>query len=167
PRTDPERIASALAAAPAGIAAVATVVTVEGGGHARVLRRGSGAFTCFPDDPATAGHDPVCADAGGLAWAEAWRTRSIPHPTRAGVVYMLAGGPELTSPASRLPCHEAASSPAPAAPHLMLVGLTALPEQPGASASAHPFVMGAGTPYAHLMVPVALPLDPTGGSSPS
>ncbi len=151
PQTN-DPIALATSAAPAGAASAASVATVAADGSVRQLRRGTNNFTCIPDNVKTPGSDPMCADANGMKWLVSWMSGGSP-PKAAGLIYMLSIGRVGTA---------AGQNKLPAAclrvgPHLMVVGapdlLTGYPTvSPGAKA---PFVMSAGTPYAHLIVPVS------------
>src|SRR4029079_10194283 len=65
-------LASAAAAAPEAIGSKATIVQAQADGAMKTLREGSNGWTCMPDNPQTPGHDPMCMDANGLKWAQAW-----------------------------------------------------------------------------------------------
>lgn len=154
---DAALIANATSAAPAAVSREATVVAFDDQGRERTLRRGSGEFTCFPDNPATPGDDPMCFDRHGLAWAHAWMMKQTPSPgAQVGLAYMLRG----SWAASNEDPHAAAPGPGgrwvETGPALMILNVRGLladyPRQPGDP--ARPFVMWPGTPYEHLMVPV-------------
>jgi hypothetical protein len=155
-KSDAALIADALSAAPAAVSRQATVIAFDEQGRERTLRRGSGEFTCFPDDPATPGDDPMCFDRSGLAWARAWMAKRDPPPGPVGVAYMLRGSwtasntdPHATAPRSGEQWVETG-------PALMVLNvrgqLADYPREP--SDPTRPFVMWPGTPYEHLMVPV-------------
>src|SRR5262245_37072502 len=72
PKTDKEKIANAMSAAPKAVAQAATIVEFDAQGKMKVLREGKGPFTCMPDDPNTPGNDPMCLDKAGMEWAHAW-----------------------------------------------------------------------------------------------
>jgi len=74
--TDP--IESATAAAPSSVSANATVIQAAADGSMKVLRQGGNGWTCMPDNPQTPGHDPMCMDANGLKWAQAWMAHKDP-----------------------------------------------------------------------------------------
>jgi len=147
-------IQNALRAAPPALAREATVVD---GSHA-VLRRGSNAWTCMPDDPAVLGDAPMCLDAPWFELLEAWMNKRAPKIERVGVGYMLQGD----FPVSNLDPYATGPTPdnqwvADGPPHVMMVfpdprTLDGLPTDP---ASGGPWVMWKGTPYAHLMIPTA------------
>lgn len=152
-------IKSAMSAAPAAVAAKAAVVVIIGeDGAMKTLRAGSNGFTCMPDSPATPGPDPMCMDANAMAWAGAWIGRKPPPPETPGVMYMLAGGTDASNTDPHAKAPTAGDDWIKTGPHLMLVGsakaLAGYPSGPNPDASA-PYVMWAGTPYAHLMIPVS------------
>jgi len=147
-------IKSALSAAPPDVAKTAKVVTMEG----EVLRDGKGPFTCFPREGK--GTSPMCLDAEWMRWANAWMKRTDFKATKVGLAYMLAGDMK-DSGASNIDPFAKAATPdnqwIVEGPHVMIiVPDPALPEgvatdpKPGV-----PYVMWKGTPYAHIMMPVA------------
>ena len=150
-------IASAQSAAPAAVSAKATIVTMDAKGAMTTLRKGTNGWTCMPDAPDTPGPDPMCFDANAAKWAEAWVGHKAPPNGAVGVMYMLAGGTDAsnTDPYATKPTAENAWINT--GPHVMIVGskeiLAGYPAGATPDTSA-PYVMWAGTPYAHLMVPV-------------
>jgi hypothetical protein len=154
---DAALILSAMQAAPASVSRDATIVAMGAHGEMRTLRRGSNGFTCMPDSPTTPGPDPMCMDANAMAWAMAWMGHSAPPPNTVGLMYMLAGGTDASNvdPYSE---HPARGAPwVQTGPHVMVVGSASLlagyPSGPHPDTS-RPYVMWAGTPYAHLMIPI-------------
>ncbi len=154
-QADEDPVANALSAAPAAIAADATVMDAEG----NVLRPGSNDYTCFPDDAGLPGNSPMCLDATWLAWAQAWMNREPPPPVpHVAFAYMLRGD----FPASNTDPY--ATGPTPdnewipdGGPHLMILvpdpaSLEGITDDP---TETTPYVMWKGTPYVHLMVPTA------------
>jgi len=156
PKTDAEKIANALSAAPRAVAEEATVMAMDANGQMRVLRQGTGPFTCLPDNPKSPGNDPMCLDPAGMEWAKAWMTKAAVPEGLVGFGYMLVGG----SDASNDDPH--AQTPAPGkqwvetGPHVMLFN-------PGPMSDAYPkhaddprkpYVMWGDTPYRHIMIPV-------------
>lgn len=154
---DPAKIASAMRAAPVSVARQATVVDMAADGSMRELRKGANGFTCMPDNPATPGPDPMCGDANAMEWAHAWITRKPPPAQKVGFMYMLEGGTDAsnTDPYAQAPA--TGNNWIQTGPHVMIVGspkmLAAYPRSP-APDTASPYVMWAGTPYEHLMIPV-------------
>lgn len=155
PKTDKEKIANAMSAAPRAVAREATIMDMDAQGHMKVLREGKGPFACLPDNPTTPGNDPMCLDKAGMEWAKAWMGKTTP-PAGAGFGYMLMGGSDASND------DPYATKPAPGkawidtGPHVMILN-------PGAMADAYPksaddpkkpYVMWPGTPYQHLMIPV-------------
>lgn len=150
-----EMIEAALSAAPPGVAEAATVMDLEG----NVLREGEGAYTCFPAPEGFAG--PMCMDAPFLTWMDAlMKGEGPPQVERIGLSYMLAGdapggGASNIDPAAKTPTAD--NDWVVEGPHVMVIvpdpalleGLPTTKDGPG------PYVMWAGTPYAHIMVPVA------------
>ena len=143
-------IHDALSATTPEMAKGATVVDWD----ENVLKEGTNGWTCFPT-PAQFEKAPMCLDEPWLAWAGAWMNKQPVNIDRVGVGYMLAGdsGASNTDPYAE---GETADWVV-AGPHLMVItpntatldGITTDPKSGG------PWVMWKGTPYAHIMVPVA------------
>ena len=155
--TDAELIGSAMRAAPASVAKNATIVVPGADGTMRTLRKGTNAFTCMPDNPATPGPDPMCADKNAWAWLGAYMAHK-PPPSGTGLAYMLQGGVDAsnTDPFAAKPA--AGQHWIHTGPHLMVFGADvafydAYPKDATPDTSV-PYVMWAGTPYQHLMAPV-------------
>ena len=147
------QIESAMAAGPASIAENATIMDVDG---ETVLREGSNGWTCFPDANATPTSDPMCIDETWMGWLEALVAGEEPNTQVVGLAYMLAGGSDAsnTDPFAAGPeeGNEWITSPA----HVMLImpgdiDQTVYTTDP---LSGEPFIMWAGTPYEHIMMPV-------------
>ena len=146
-------IDEALSAVPPAIASTATVVDWEG----KVLREGSGAFTCLPTPADLSGRAPMCMDEPWMAWADGWANRTEVSIDRVGISYMLAGddGASNIDPYAEGPTD--ANQWTVGGPHLMVIvpdattleGISTDPDNGG------PFIMWKGTPYAHIMVPVS------------
>ena len=155
--TDEDMIKSAMAAAPEAVAMGATIVAVEADGKMRTLRQGSNGFTCLPDNPNSPGPDPMCGDANAMQWAEAWIGHKEPPAGKVGLMYMLAMGVDASN------TDPYAQGPAPGnnwietGPHVMIVGAKGMmegyPRDPAPN-TKEPYVMWAGSPYEHLMIPV-------------
>jgi hypothetical protein len=155
--TDAQIIASAVSAAPAAVGKAATVVMPEADGKMRVVRKGTNGFTCMPDNPETPGPDPMCWDANAGEWADAYLGHQTPPSGKVGFIYMLAGGSDAsnTDPYAKKPT--TSNHWIKTGPHVMIVGATEMmagyPANPDPDTKS-PYVMWAGTPYAHLMIPV-------------
>ena len=155
--SDEQIVASAMTAAPAKVSADATVVAAQPDGTLRTVRAGSNGWTCMADNPTTPGPDPMCMDRNAGAWAAAWMGKKTPPSETPGIMYMLAGGTDAsnTDPYAKAPT--AGGDWVKTGPHLMVVGSSAVlagyPSGPSPDTKA-PYVMWAGTPYAHLMIPV-------------
>jgi hypothetical protein len=151
-------IKSAMSAAPSKVGTGATIVAPEQGGKMRTLREGNNGFTCMPDNPVTPGKDPMCMDKAALEWANAWMAHKPPPNGKIGLMYMLEGGTDAsnTDPYATKP--DAANHWTKTGPHVMIVGADpafydTYPKGAAPDTSV-PYVMWAGTPYQHLMVPV-------------
>jgi hypothetical protein len=155
--TKGDPVASAESAAPPSIARNATIVTMNADGKMNMVRQGKNGWTCIPDSPATPGPDPMCMDSNAAKWATAWIGHKPPPNGTVGVMYMLEGGTDAsnTDPYATKPTAE--NQWVKTGPHIMIVGskelLAGYPSGAKPDTSA-PYVMWAGTPYAHLMVPV-------------
>ena len=152
--TDRALIANALSAAPASVAAGATVATHDG----RILRKGSTDWVCMPDMPDVPNNTPMCLDAPWRAFIDAWMNKKTPTVTQVGFGYMLQGDmpvsntdPFATAPTATNQWIQ------DGVPHVMVL----LPDQRAMESlstdpkSGGPWVMWKGTPYAHVMIPSA------------
>lgn len=147
-------IEAALSAAPPHIAESATVKDMTG----EVLRPGEGAYTCFPGMPKGAG--PMCLDEEWARWMDALMKKGEYQPRQVGLAYMLAGDMPDGGASNIDPFATSATSDnqwVVEGPHLMVLvpdpaALDAITTDPEAGV---PYVMWHGTPYAHIMVPVA------------
>jgi hypothetical protein len=153
-------VESAMSAAPRSIAHDASIVIANPDGTMKTVREGTNGWTCMPDSPATPGPDPMCMDANAAKWAAAWIGHKPPPANTVGVMYMLEGGTDASNTDPYATAPTADNDWVKTGPHIMIVGSPdvlkghpsgAKPETTG------PYVMWAGTPYAHLMVPVADP----------
>jgi hypothetical protein len=157
PLSDAAKIANALTAAPPTVSRTASVIEMNEDGTMKTLRKGSGAWTCVPDDPSTPGDDPMCLDPNAMEWLHAYMAKAAP-PDKVGFIYMLKGGWDFsnTDPFATAPHN---GKPTITGPHVMVVG-PAVKSLPGYDRTgegvntAVPYVMWKDTPYEHLMVPV-------------
>lgn len=148
------RIRNALSAAPASLAEHATVAALDG----TVLREGDNGWVCMPDNLETANNAPMCLDAPWRGFMAAYMDGRAPDVDGIGIGYML----QEDFPVSNT--DPFATGPTPdnewvgnGGPHIMLIVadaslLEALPTDPD---NGGPWVMWAGTPYAHVMIPTA------------
>ncbi|MEQ1667956.1 MAG: hypothetical protein ABL868_05825 [Sulfuriferula sp.] len=155
---DKKMIRSAMQAAPKQVSRLATIIAMNADGSMRTLREGSNGFTCMPDNPATPGPDPMCMDKAAWQWAGAWIGHKTPASGTIGFMYMLAGGTDAsnTDPYATKP--GANNHWIKTGPHVMIVGADAsfydmYPKSANPDTSV-PYVMWAGTPYQHLMIPI-------------
>jgi hypothetical protein len=143
-------IHDALSATTPEIAKGATVVDWE----QNVLKEGTNGWTCFPTPPQFE-KAPMCLDGQWISWADAWMNKKDVDIDGIGIAYMLAGD---SGASNSDPYAEGETDDwVVAGPHLMVIapntaslaGITTDPKFGG------PWVMWTGTPYAHIMVPVA------------
>ena len=152
PTSEPAYLAKVKTAAPAEIVAKASIVMMQDG-KPKSLQTGTNGFTCLISPDGT----PLCADENGMAWVNAIGSKSAP-PNKIGFIYMLAGdtGTSNHDPYQRSSHQHWVQT----GPHVMIVG-PLVREMPGYPRSAdvadptQPYVMFPGTPYEHLMLPVA------------
>jgi len=164
-----EQLMKALStAAPQHVLEHATILNMDHGGKMRVVREGSNGWTCM--DP---GGAPMCADKAAMEWAAAWQTHG-PAPEKLGFIYMLNGdtGASNTDPYAK--GETADNNWVKTGAHVMIVGSEAksmIDGYPHAAKAdpAKPYVMWPGTPYEHLMLPVATAGGPplAGTSAPA
>ena len=155
--TGSDPVASAESAAPASLAHAATIMVADANGAMKTVRQGTNGWTCIPDDPHTPGVDPMCFDGNAGKWVQAMLAHKPPPNGTPGVMYMLEGGTDASNTDPYAPKPTANNDWIKTGPHIMIVGskemLTGYPSGAKPDTSA-PYVMWAGTPYAHLMVPV-------------
>lgn len=148
-------IAEALSAAPPSLAAKATVADWDG----KVLREGSGGYTCLPTPPSmAAGTSPMCVDGPWMAWANAWGSKTDVKADGVGIAYMLAGDGGASNIDPFATAETAENEWVVSGPHVMIISPEAalLDALPTDFENGGPYVMWKGTPYAHVMVPVDL-----------
>jgi len=152
-----EIIANAVSAAPKAVGDNARVITFDDKLNMIVLREGTNNFTCIPNDPATPSNDPVCVDENGLAWSLALIKKEPPPEGKIGFGYMLQGETAASNvdPFAAPPADGKWSE---AGPHVMIFNagptMTGYPDHGEHPEVSQPFVMWAGSPYEHLMIPV-------------
>lgn len=152
--TDAELMEKLKGAAPPAVVDNATILNMAADGGMAVVRKGSNGWTCM--DPT--GTDPMCADAGGMEWGQAFMSKG-PTPRKLGFIYMLRGdnGASNTDPyaVKETPDNNWIKTGA----HVMIVGAEAKSMLQGYPRDTKPdptkpYVMWGGTPYEHLMLPV-------------
>jgi hypothetical protein len=167
-----DRIQSAMSAAPMAIAQDATLVDYPADETAPLveLRAGTNGWACFADWPATPGYDPMCLDQTWVQTLDALVTGTEPEITTLGLSYMLQGGSDASN------TDPFALEPAPgedwitSGPHVMILAPVPLDTNLFSTdhASGGPYVMWAGTPYEHIMMPVeAEPVATSAAEAPA
>jgi hypothetical protein len=157
-----DKIANAMSAGPAAVAEGATIIDwpSEAGGQVTKLRAGSNGWTCIPDDPATPTmNDPQCGDAMWLRWLEAFMAGKEPKITAPGIAYLLQGGAAASNADPMVMEPAAGEAWMEDGPLVMLFSPEPLDQE--VFSTEHrmdgTYIMWAGTPYEHIMVPVELP----------
>ncbi len=149
-------IGDALSAAPPAIARTATVMDWD---HS-VLKKGSGGYTCHPTAPdlgARGGREPMCLDKVWMAWADAWSNKKPFKAEKVGIAYMLAGDTGASNTDPYATSATADNQWVVEGPHVMVIvpdpaQLEGIPTDPNSGGA---YVMWKGTPYVHVMVPLA------------
>jgi hypothetical protein len=145
--------AAAESAAPASLSKHATILNRDG----QVVRIGSNGWICLPDDPNTAGTDSICMNESWRNFMDALKNKKKPTYTQVGIAYMLQGDRPVSN------TDPYATEPKPGddwvdqlGAHIMVLvpdadTLKSVPTNPR---NGGPWIMWAGTPYAHLMIPI-------------
>lgn len=153
------KMQDAMSAAPTAIASAATIMDwpATPDGKMTQLRAGTNGWSCLPDDPGTPSDDPICGDSASFAWFGDYMQHKPPRTHAVALAYMLRGATDAsnTDPFKTKP--DSGQPWVVTGPHLMIFvpDTKALRGMPTDPKSGGPYVMWAGTPYAHLMVPVA------------
>ena len=158
--TKDQKITNAMTAAPASVAAKATVLDwpAKEGEAPAVLRPGSNGWSCLPDMPDTQGNDPTCLDKPWMTWVAAYLAHKAPQVSSVGIGYMTAPGGAWGSNTDPYAMSKASDNQwGLHQPHVMILvpdlkSLQAISTDPN---NGGPYVMYAGTPYAHIMAPIA------------
>ena len=152
--SDSEYIKQALSAAPEAVAKGAAVVRLDKEGKMRSLREGKNGFTCM-----IMGTDRMCNDANSMEFIHAVMTKTVP-PDKVGVSYMLAGDDGASNTDPYATGKTATNHWIVTGPHIMVFGppskALGYTEAPDPDPNK-PYMMWAGTPYEHAMIPVAPP----------
>lgn len=160
--TKREKIANAMTAAPRSISQSATIMDwpAKEGAPMATLRTGTNGWTCLPDFPSTKGNDPMCVDEQWLSFMGAMMAKGTPKISHTGIGYMAAPGGGWGSNTDPYATKATADNEwGYDPPHIMLLvtDQSALQGIPTTRQTGVPWVMWKGTPYAHIMVPVAAP----------
>jgi hypothetical protein len=149
--TDAEYIKQALSAGPKAVAEGAKVVRVLNDGSMKTIREGENGFTCM-----FMGTDKMCNDANSMEFIHALMKKE-PPPDKVGISYMLAGdeGASNTDPyaTGKTPDNHWIVT----GPHIMVFGPPSKSlgyTQAKDPDPTKPYMMWAGTPYEHAMIPV-------------
>lgn len=158
PGSKEAKIRDALSAAPEAVAQNATVLDYpeKEGAQPAELQKGTNDWSCFPDYPASPGKDPMCVDKQGMLWLQAYITQKNPDLTQTGLAYMLEGGSDAsnTDPFATKPSEGEDWVTAPAHTMVFPVGKLDATVYSKDPKNGGPWIMWAGTPYEHLMIPV-------------
>lgn len=150
---DADYVARAVSAAPPGVASGAAVVRINQDGSMTTLQQGTNGFTCMVVPPSV----PMCADANGMEFMQALM-KHAPPPNKIGIAYMLQGDSGASNTDPFATAKTADNHWVVTGPHVMLLGPAAktlgYPETSDADPTK-PYMMWAGTPYEHAMIPVS------------
>jgi hypothetical protein len=151
--SDAKYVTEACSAAPAAVAKEAAVVRVGKDGSMRTLRNGTNGFTCM-----IMGTDnKMCNDANSMEFIHAVM-KHVPPPDKVGISYMLAGDKGASNTGSYAAGKTADNHWIVTGPHIMIFGPPSKTlgyteaKDPDAT---KPYMMWAGTPYEHAMIPLA------------
>jgi hypothetical protein len=146
-------LARAEAAGPSSLTKNATIMDRDG----KVLREGTNGWTCMPDNPKTPGTDPMCMNEPWLNFKAAKKNKQKPTYTQVGIAYMLQGDTPVSN------TDPFVSTPKPGedwveglGAHIMVLipDVETMKNVSTDSKNGGPWIMWAGTPYAHLMIPI-------------
>ena len=149
--TDAEYTSQALSAAPKAIADGAAVVRVNNDGSIKTIREGKNGFTCL-----IMGTDKMCNDANSMEFVHALMMKQ-PPPDKIGISYMLAGDEGASNTDPYATGKAADNHWVVTGPHIMVFGppsKTLGYTEAKDPDPTKPYMMWAGTPYEHAMIPV-------------
>lgn len=153
------KISNAQSAAPAAIASNATILDwpAKPDQQPVELRHGSNGWACFPDMPTTPTNDPVCFDPVWQEWGQAIMAHKPFSTKSAGIAYMLQGASDASNSDPFKTKPDSGQEWVKSGPHVMLIypDGAALASMTSDYTKGVPWVMFKGTPFAHVMVPVA------------
>jgi len=149
------KIARAKSSAPPAVSDEATIMDTDG----TILQEGTNGWTCMPDTM-PGDKAPMCNDALWMKMMMAVANQAEFKADSIGISYMLQGEPPGSGVSNATPYHpdpKNAHDYVETGPHLMIIVpkemLKGITDDPG---TGGPYVMWGDTPYAHIMVPVAL-----------
>ena len=150
--SDADYIKQAVSAAPESVGKDAAVIHMDEHGKMTTVRPGKNGFTCM-----IAGTDKMCSDANSMEFIDAMMKHAKP-PDKVGISYMLAGDEGASNTDPYATGKTADNHWIVTGPHIMLfgpasktLGYTAAKDPD----TTKPYMMWAGTPYEHAMIPVA------------
>ena len=150
-------------AAPAYIGDNATIIGASG----KVLRKGTNGWRCEPFMPMPEGgfksaHETAaaCSDKNAVAWANAYKANKTPKLEADGWIWMLHGdlGVDNFTPYTDGQKNAGHKHFIESGAHMMLMPKNpkSLDGQSTDYTNGGPYVMFKGTPYVHLMIPLAV-----------
>ena len=149
--SDAAYTAQALSAAPKAVAKDAGVVRMEADSKMKTLRESKNGFTCM-----IVATDKMCNDANSMEFFGAMMKGETPTD-KVGISYMLAGDEGASNTDPKATKKTADNHWVVTGPHIMVTGTASkslgYPETADADPSK-PYMMWAGTPYEHAMIPV-------------
>lgn len=149
--SDAEYTKQALSAAPTAIAKEAGVMRMNADGSMKTLRESKNGFTCM-----VVGTDRMCNDANSMEFIHAMLTHQ-PPPDKIGISYMLAGDEGASNTDPYATGKTADNHWVVTGPHIMVFGphgKTLGYTEDKDPDPTKPYMMWAGTPYEHAMIPV-------------
>jgi len=165
--SDAAYTAKALSAAPKSIAKDAGVMRMGKDGSMRTLRESKNGFTCM-----MIGTDRMCSDPNSMAFFGAMMKGETPTD-KVGISYMLAGDDGASNTDPKAEKKTADNHWIVTGPHIMVTGTSAKTlgyTEDKDPDTTKPYMMWAGTPYEHAMVPVGgatKPMASTAMASPA
>jgi hypothetical protein len=151
--SDAQYISQALSAAPPAVAKEAAVVRMGMDGSMKTVRAGTNGFTCM-----IMGTDKMCNDANSMEFIHAMMTHQ-PPPNKVGMSYMLAGDKGASNTDPYAMAKTADNHWVVTGPHIMIFGppsKTLGYTEAKDPDPTKPYMMWAGTPYEHAMIPVGV-----------
>jgi hypothetical protein len=147
---DAEYTARAMTAGPADVVQGATIVRTVNGAT-ETVKKGTNEYTCTVTNIG-----PMCMGPIAVEWVHAWQTHT-PPPDKLGFIYMLSGDTGASNTDPWAVKQEPGNHWVKTGPHIMAVGpqvkkMLGFPRMPDLT---RPYVTWSGTPYEHLVLPVA------------